>query len=194
MTIFADRVSLLARGPGILAVVIGAALAGTALHRSHGVAATTAAPTATLAPPPFHATVSGQHVASDPASGLQVWARDVRVVGAGQSTKARAALAVELQIWNGSSAARQFDSSSFYLVATRGAVPPGTTIAPGTPGGLTPLASGRLPAGAMRTGWVAFDLPRSQSVYVLIWTDDDRLLSPATVATVTVTRSGGGAL
>src|SRR5947209_19441753 len=86
------RLLLLARGPGVLALIIGAAIAATAVHRGHG-ATVRAAP----APVLVRVSLSGQRIARDGASGLQAWARDVRVF-AGSVSRRHAMLDVELQL------------------------------------------------------------------------------------------------
>jgi hypothetical protein len=191
----ARRLTILLRGPGVLVLALGAAILATAAHRSHGLFARSA--TATPVPIPFSAALSSQQVASDSSTGMQVWARDARITVAASRHGVQPVLDAQLQLRNSSVRAQPFDASSFYLVATGGSVPAGTTIPAHVPpnsvagGQLPPVGNGALGPGSVRTGWDTFYLPSRPATYVMIWTDDDRLLTPATVASIAIRRSSG---
>ena len=178
------RLSLFLRGPGVLILLLGIALAGKALAQRNA-----AITPATPAPVLFVLSVSGATTTTDHATEMAAHVISVRVnnrISPGiAGTVHQLTISVQLSLRNMSRTAQPVDPVNFYQLAMSG-----QTYGTGRPvGGLPALRQTRVPPGRTVVAWIAFVVPATPERLALLWNDSNRLLPPVTIASVSVARA-----
>ncbi len=178
-----QRIGLLLRGPGILALLIAGAAILTAAH-GHQPGHAVTRPPVTATPAPYMLAVLQAHSIRDPATAMKVRVVATRLAG---PTQRRLVLSVKVTITNGGRLHRDYGAINLYALSgagqTYGSVRP--------PPGLPPLTSGSLPPGARYSGWVAFSLPPRTEQLSLLWNDNNTLLPPGIPAHILIAPTAG---
>ena len=179
------RLSLAARGPGVLASVLAAVIFAALLTRHTGHAARR--PAAHLSS--FQVTLTARSSRVDPATGVSASVEGaVTVPGEVIARPSRIALLLQVVLHNGGRKHTPVAPRSFYALAPSGATY--TTV--GVPAGFASLHR-RLDPGEITVGWIAFRVPLPVPSLALIWNDENRLLPPGSLAKVTVRLNGSPA-
>lgn len=185
------RLSLLLRGPGVLALLLALAVVGTASARYHWLhwSQTNKRPAAipTLVLPVYSVSISRNSGVRDPTTGMTATIRSVRidfVQSTGRSGKAKPVLLVDIQLMNRGSKPAGYDYRNFYALA-----PSGETFAAESPSGLASgraLRSGSIAPGRTLRSTIAFALDSQSAPLTIIWSDDNRLIPPGMLGTLTI--------
>lgn len=187
------RLSLLFRGPGVLAVVVLLAIGGTLATRASG------KHLAVRPAPTYSAILSWNQLVRDPATGDRVDVAQVRAVTPEQLVAQHVLTAVpglklpKGKVWlfahaylryNGHGSHR-YDRRNFYAVDETGqsyATTPRLTKKDPW------LGRGRITGPGGVGGLIAFFIPTHVYIVEIIWNDNNRLLPPGVAAKVLVTR------
>lgn len=180
------RLSLLLRGPGILALVIGLAAIGTASAKYHWLRGS--GHRVVRLAPRYTVIIAATGVVYDAATGMNaqlVAASAARPKPAGSGLL----LLATIRLYNSGKKAAFYSQRNFY-----GIEPSGTTMAAELPS--NPKYGERSFPGVLRPGssplpfTIQFTFPSVPPPVTIIWNDNNHLLTPATLGTVTVRSAG----
>lgn len=168
----------------MLLLLLGVGVAGKAVaHRDAAV------PTATPPPILFFLNVKSGTDTLDHTTGLMARVKAARVVGIPVSGKAgepqQLHIVLQITFRNTGHRTQPADPINFYGLADSGQTY-GTDL---RVDGVPALRRSTVLPGHVFAGWIAFTVPAAPSRITLLWNDDNRLLPPASLASVSVIRA-----